>query len=376
MKYQARIIKLDPAEPGLYYPTFEYCDADGKVMQITSSNTTVVNHWDIEKTHTIRIHDDGTITLTHPNSKIRLGGVIAVIMAMILLPLLFGEKIMGLFFIGFALAPLIIGIQHIRSIIYRNRLVQSHEPHTGKIVWYHETIRRHDEVRSIQYYPILEYTYNGKVMSIVLPEYEQPVHTGEYREFYIDEKHQTIFTHKTTRQRSILPGVVAILLSIPFLCVGIMTLLPDNMRDTIYDTLINGWNNSIGTSFQDYSWVMWLALVLFTLPLVILIYKEMRQVRDARYAKMHGTPVTANQISTNQYGSTRVWMYEYTYQGQLCQYQSQTHTEQTITLYLHPQTQQVYSERDITLKYVEVGLVGGFVALMWIAVFVFTRIRI
>lgn len=376
MKYQARIIKLAPAEPGLYYPTFECCDADGKVMHITSSNTTVVNHWDIEKTHTISIRDDGTVTLAHPNSTIRLCVVVSVIIAMILLPLLFSEKIIGLFFIGFALAPLIIGIQHIWSIIYRNRLVQSHEPHTGKIVWYRETVHRRDEVRSIQYYPILEYTYNDKVMSIVLPECEQPVHTGECREFYIDEKHQTIFTHKMTRQRSILPGVIAILLSIPFLCVGIMTLLPDNMRDTIYNTLANGWDNSIGALFQDSSWIMWLALILFTLPLAILIYKEMRQVCDARYAIMHGTPVTANQISTNQYGSARVWMYEYTYQGQLCQYQSQTHTEQTITLYLHPQTQQAYSERDIKLKYTEIGIVGGFVALMWIAVFVFTRIRI
>lgn len=374
MKYQARIIKLDPAEPGLYYPTFECCDADGKVIQITSSNTMVVTHWDIEKTHTIRIRDDGTVTPTHPNSTIRLCGVIAVIIAMILLPLLFGETIMGLFFIGFALAPLIIGIQHIWSIIYRHRLVQSHEPHTGKIVWYRETIHRHDEVRSIQYYPILEYTYNGKVLSIVLPEYEQPVHTGECREFYIDDKHQTIFTRQKTRQRSILSGVVTILLSIPFLCVGIMTFLPDNIKDTMYDTLVRGWNNSIGVSFQDSSWAMWLALVLFTLPFIILTYKEMRQVCDVRYAKRHGTPVTANQISVNQYGSTRVWIYEYTYQGQLCQYQSDTHMEQTITLYLHPQTQQAYSEHDITLKYVEVGFVGGFVALMWIAVFVFSRI--
>jgi hypothetical protein len=57
-------------------------------------------------------------------------------------------------------------------------------------------------------------------------------------------------------------------------------------------------------------------------------------------------------------------MYEYTYNGQLCKYQTRAFKhEQQIELFIHPNTGKAYAQYDITVQIVKFAVLGGMIVL-------------
>ena len=358
MKYKGRLIKIEPADPGFAYPTYEYTDENGQVQQITGKDGVAIFPWDFNKTHTIYIDNNGELEANGPNGLLWALGIMAAFFAIGIGGPMLSERFFGLIFIAVAFIPaFVFGRQHaIKS--KRRRSARHLEPTQGEIVWYHEVRKRSKNSSHTYHYPIVQYQYMGQTFTTVIYDDESPVHKGDIREFYIDIANEDVFT-KNQCKGSLL-GVSAIFTcfyTLPFLAVGLGIAFPE-LADVLLDIILG--HVQPGTAIDLSSIMQYAPFVMigfFALVILTAIIKILRDLIPMLQAKKSGNIVYAVHTGSNDYGRTHVQMYEYTYMGRQRTYQSRTHMPQSnLELYVHPNNGKAYSKTDITIEFVKLGI--------------------
>ncbi|MBQ8806432.1 MAG: hypothetical protein IJZ68_08265 [Bacteroidaceae bacterium] len=380
MKYKAKIIEIKPADPGYYYPTYEYTDENGTMQHFTDDNAMVVNPWDLQKTHELDIRDG---KLYNNNAK----GLIAALIIMggffvigIFGPTLFSlissnatQSFFGFLFAAMSLIPVFIFGKG--SGIRRRRKKRARELSTtqGKIVWYKEVVRKSKNSTTTYHYPIVEYLYNGQTLSSQLPDHEDPEHIGETREFFIDMENQDVFTEKTYQAGGAIFGALfGIFFTLPFLLIGIAMMLPEGFVYDIFDAIINGANSG---SIPKVDNIMEYAPLVFVGIFGIALFKptatEVKKLLTISSACKNGNSAQATYIKTNDFGRREMRVYEYTYMGQTRTFQTAHRLENNIEVFIHPQTGVAYTKRDKVTQWVKIGILAFVITMMLLSLSTF-----
>lgn len=359
-QYQAKLVSVRPASTGYVYPTYEYTNNDGQVVQVEGQKAVILNPWDNTKVHTIRINADGS--LNQNNSR---NGII-VLFTGILLVLIYvagtvksalGFLLLGIFLMTIALLPVIFSIKSCCKTRKRRASARHIQPISGKIVWYKEVVKHSKNHSKIRHYPIVEYCYQGQMFHAVLPDHEEPMHEGEAREFYLDIEHEDIFTSKSCKSTSIFQGIIFLLFfTIPFFVAGIGVIAP-NVVEQWQNLIPHNWEPGNVLNLESFSQYFPLVCIGMMLSgMIVPVFIQCKTLFDIKNAKQHGQSVYATYIKTNDYGRRHVRLYEYTYNGQKCTYQSTDAKKGNVELYIHPKTEKAYSQRDTMLCGVKIGI--------------------
>lgn len=358
MKCKAKIVDLKPADPGFYYPTYEYT-INGKTERTTSDNAIVVNPWDMDAMHDIHINENGEIKQDATQ------GIICMLVIMggfFSIPILFsiiGESVFGLIFMLLALLPIFIWFNGWRTASRRRNAMQRLTPITGKIIWYKEVVTRKKNSTSVRHYPIVEYTYLNNTMSACLPDSEEPVCEGENREFYLDIPHKDVFTEKSTKHTGFFGAIAGLLITMPFFFVGLMLMIPEDGKEQIYEFIANMFvefqNVNMDTFIPNIMpYIIIGTFGIFLLPVICITATKLIQMHNA---KRNGDTLTAHLVKTNDYGRRHVSVYEYMYMGQMHKFQSSLIHDSTVDLYVNQRTGKAYCKNDFTAEYVKLGII-------------------
>lgn len=358
-KYKGRLIGVEPADPGFSYPTYEYTDKNNQIQQITGKDGVAIFPWDFNKTHTIYIDENGELIPNGPNGLLWALGIMAAFFAIGIGGPMLSERFFGLIFIAVTFIPAFLFGRKRSVKSKRRRGARNLEPTQGEIVWYHEVHRRSSNGPSHTYhYPIVKYQYMGQTFTTVIYDDEAPVHKGETREFYVDIENEDVFTKKQCKGSFI--GVSAIFTcfyTLPFLAVGLGIAFPelaDALLDVIFNQVTPGTTIDLSGIMQYGPFVMIGFFVLMLLSAVIRILRDLIPMLQAKKAN---NVVYATHTGSNDYGRANVHMYEYTYMGRQRTYQARTNSVQSnLELYVHPDNGKAYSQMDITIEFVKLGI--------------------
>jgi hypothetical protein len=369
VKYQAKIVELKPADPGYAYPTYEYLDEHGHMQRVTDDNAQVIQPWDMVKTHKIKVDEHGSIDHSDPRG---------LIVAIIFMALFFtvgiagsalGSAFFGIVMILVSLLPFFLMKGSIKESSRRKRAMKQLEPIQGKIIWYKEVTKRSKNSTHTYHYPVVEYLYNGQTFHSVLHNSEDPIHEGETREFYLDIEHEDAFMKEECNNGGrIVSLVFTFCFTIPFLLAGIGIMAPDLLGD-MFEWCVNLLNNtqrpSTAPNMDEIGSYIAVGMVVFMIIIMAIpTIKEVAKLLQMLKAKKEGQHVYAAYTKTNDYGRADVQMYEYTYNGQLCKYQTRSFKhEQQIELFIHPNTGKAYAQYDITVQIVKFAVLGGMIVL-------------
>ena len=358
MKYKGRLISIEPADPGFAYPTYEYTDENNQVQRITGKDGVAIFPWDFNKTHTIRIDQNGELEPNGPNGLLWAFGIMAAFFAIGIGGPMLSERFFGLIFIAVAFIPAFVFGRQYATKRKRRRSARHLEPTQGEIIWYHEVRRRGKNNVHTYHYPIVQYQYMGQTFTTVIYDDESPVHKGETREFYVDIENKDVFTRNQCKGS--LMGVSAIFTcfyTIPFLAVGIGIAFPefsDVLLDMVFGQVKPGTTINLSGMMQYAPFVM---IGFFVLVILTSAIKILCNLVPMLQAKKSGNVVHAVHKGSNDYGRTHVQMYEYTYMGRQRTYQTRVHFPQpNLELSVHQNNGKAYSQMDITLEFVKLGI--------------------
>lgn len=357
MQYIAKIVDLQPADPGFSYPIYEYRTASGTIERVTAHNAMVINPWDLTKEHKIQVNEHGElVTNQWLGIVLAVGFIAAFIAAGFLLPE--APFAFGLIFIVVGLIPAFIFGKNAKNRIRRRKAIRSLSPTTGKIIWYQEVVRRTKNSTSVYHYPIVEYHYKGHVMYAKLPDNEPPVHEGEHREFYLDCQHEDIFTVQSIKSGNAFAVLFTLFFTLPFTFMGVGMMLPEESMESLLDWATDALIKitAAGEAAEIGNYTPFVMVGIFLLTLAIPTIKELKKLISILYAKRNGQIANASLIKTNDFGRRSVKVYQYTYMGQPKQYQSTIATGEHIDIYIHPTTKEAYSQKDILAQGVKLGV--------------------
>lgn len=364
MKYKAKLVKVEQSKPGFYYPTYEYTD-NGQTKQITDTKPIPINPWDWTNTHTININKKNEID----NNNYRVFIIGLCIFAVFFI---FGgvapaipDAFFGVFLIALSIVPIIITGKSRKVTARRKKNAQHLCTIEGKIVWYKEVIKHQKNSATTYHYPVVDYTYNGKKYSAVLPEHEEPLHEGELRRFYLDIHNQDVFTEKSCKHSGKIASVIFMLLFIlPCMLAGIGIMAPDLMNTISLIISENTVRPGDATVVAIGQHLPTIVISVFVLMLGIPTILELKALCTAKHAQRHGTMLYANLAKTNDYGRRAVSIYTYVYQGQIYKYQSQTLKDPTIEVYVHPKNNKAYSKNDATMHITKMCILIGMLVMI------------
>lgn len=359
MRYQAKLVKIESADPGFYYPTYEYTD-NGQTKQITDKHAITISPWDWTNTHTINVNQKNEIDNNNYRGFIIGLCIFAAFFLFANVAPAIPDAFFGLLFITLSVVPIILIGKSRRLTTRRCNSAKFLYTIEGKIVWYKEVIKRRNNSSKTYHYPVVDYLYNGKKYSAVLPEHEEPLHEGELRRFYLDVNNQDVFTDKSCKHSDgVLSIIFTLFFTVPFMLAGIGIMAPDLMNKlslTISQNAVKPDNATIMIIGQCLPVIV---ISVFLLALSAPIIIEIKGLCTAKYARCHGTSLCATLVKTNDYGRRDVSIYSYAYQGQIYKYQSQTLKDQTIEIYVHPKSCKAYSKNDITMHVVKLCILLG-----------------